>query len=215
MPPAAEPAATRELPMQQNVAPMPPRLRPKPQLRTVGPGKKYPDRVAFDADLVRWHAERAERKKVMLVRRQSQQRRRHRADRIRPDNDNERRARQRKDKKRSVLGKIFQSTGRPALADLIARKKGSDEFEALDMWARYEVGVRPPSATSTELHASTLPRRDAASSRLAAEPLTSERASWLRPCQERGRLLGLLRQHHLGVAGNRGVQKLRAETSFT
>ena len=143
MPPAAEPAATCELPMQQNVAPMPPRLRPKPQLRTVGQGKKYPDRVAFDADLVRWHAERAERKKVMLVRRQSQQRRRHRADRSRPDNDNERRARQRKDKKRSVLGKIFQSTGRPALADLIDRKKGSDEFEQLYMWATYEVGVRP------------------------------------------------------------------------
>lgn len=202
MPPAAEPAATCELPMQQNVAPMPPRLRPKPQLRTVGPGKKYPDRVAFDADLVRWHAERAERKKVMLVRRQSQQRRRHRADRSRPDNDNERRARQRKDKKRSVLGKIFQSTGRPALADLIDRKKGSDEFEQLYMWATYEVGVRPPHATLTELHASTLPRSDAPpSSRLAAEPLTSERASWRRPCRE-GRLLGLLRRYHLGVAGN-------------
>merc|ERR1712054_183153 len=152
MPPAAEPAATCELPMLQNVAPMPPRHRPKPQLRTVGPGKKYPDRVAFDADLVRWHAERAERKKVMLVRRQSQQRRRHRADRIRPDNDNERRARQRKDKKRSVLGKIFQRTGRPALADLIDRKKGNDEFEALDMWARYEVGGRVEEDDYSDYH---------------------------------------------------------------
>merc|ERR1712224_316849 len=118
-----EPAAACELPpttwqMQQIVPPMPPKLRPKPQRRTVGQGKKYPDCAAFDADLVRWQVERAERKNLIAVRRKVQQRRRRRSDRIRPDNDNQRRARQRRDKKRSVFSKDFLKYGCPALADL-------------------------------------------------------------------------------------------------
>ena len=39
----------------------PPKLRPKPQERWIGPGKAYADHAAFDADLAAYKEEKAER----------------------------------------------------------------------------------------------------------------------------------------------------------
>ena len=47
------------------VPPEPPKLRTKPQKRDIGPGKIFPDRAAFQADLDAWNAERANRKACM------------------------------------------------------------------------------------------------------------------------------------------------------
>jgi len=51
-----------------DVPSQPPKLRPKPQQRSIGPGKQYPDLASFKADLNAWEAEHASRKVAMQER---------------------------------------------------------------------------------------------------------------------------------------------------
>ena len=123
----------------------PPKLRPKPQARDIGPYKPYADRAAFDADIVRWDEERAARKVLTAERERLQQKARDRTSRTRPDGDGERRMRQKLEQKRASytgLAKFYLDNGHPALADFVAADK-EDEFSALDDWASREGLVKP------------------------------------------------------------------------
>lgn len=73
--------------------PLPPKLRPKPQRRDIGPGKRYCDVAAFDADHEAWEQERAARKEQVAEREKAKQKARDRSARSRTSEvgDNERR----------------------------------------------------------------------------------------------------------------------------
>jgi hypothetical protein len=79
--------------------PEPPKLRPKPQARgSIGAGKRYADKAAFDADVEAWEHEREEHKALMAERKRALDRQRDRSGRKRDseaETDCQRRVRQR------------------------------------------------------------------------------------------------------------------------
>ena len=68
----------------EEVPPMPPKLRAKPQGRSVGPSKRYRSRSCFDDDLAAWFDERDARNELMAKRRRAKERARD-AGRDRPE----------------------------------------------------------------------------------------------------------------------------------
>ena len=82
--------------MDDALPPLPPKLRPKPQRRDVGRGKRYNDAAAFEADLDEWKREKASRKEQVDERERARLKARDRSTRTRPAGDNDRRVRQKR-----------------------------------------------------------------------------------------------------------------------
>ena len=82
------------MPPTDTVPPLPPKLRPTPQERDIGPRKRFADRAAFDADMELFKREQLARKALMAERVRAQQKARDRSLRNRPSDDGKRRVRQ-------------------------------------------------------------------------------------------------------------------------
>ena len=95
----------------------PPKLRPKPQERWIGPGKAYADHAAFDADLAAYKEEKAERAIQVKKRERALDRRRDRSNRQRDqehESDAQRRVRQRKESEAQSAAHIKREAERTA-----------------------------------------------------------------------------------------------------
>ena len=97
----AEPAAAE--PAAEEVPPLPPKLRPRPQESSIGDGGCYADEAAFLADCRAWEAEERQRKEQVKERECAQQQirdrgrpARKRSERSRGPNDNAQRVQRRR-----------------------------------------------------------------------------------------------------------------------
>lgn len=113
--------------------PEPPKLRPKPQARgSIGAGKLYADKAAFDADVEAWEQERGQRKVLMAERRRALDRMRDRSGRQRDgeaETDSQRRVRQR-----------HEDDGGVQHADVEAARRQARRRKKQEAWVR-EVGA--------------------------------------------------------------------------
>ena len=151
---------------------MPEKLRHAPQSREVGPGKRYANNTAFEADRAAWEEERRRRRLLMAERERAQKQvRETRRERQRPVDDSERRVRQRQQQR----GKSrVESVGTPTipmffrLANLTwlvqrhAVPKKEDEERLWSAWEELSGDSRPPHPAFTILGGESRSRRSAA-----------------------------------------------------
>ena len=119
------------------VPPPPPKLRPTPQERQIGPGKRYADRAAFDADMALFKQEQLVRKAQMAERERAQQKARDRSKRVRPTDDSSRRKLQKwqqNSRQHSFLTPTVETFFKIACLNRISGN-GPNVFDrALDQW---------------------------------------------------------------------------------
>ena len=148
--------ASRARPSTINVPPLPEKLRHAPQSREVGPGKRYANNTAFEADRAAWEEERRRRRLLMAERERAQKQvRETRRERQRPVDDSERRVRQRQQQR----GKSrVESVGTPTipmffrlanLTWLVQRHAVPKKEDEERLWSAWEelLGRQPPPSS--------------------------------------------------------------------
>jgi len=122
-------------------------VRRDPKEANIGPGRKYPNRAKYEADVAEWKREKAVRDALAPAREKALAALRESRRAPRPERDRDRGGllpsgaagrEKRKAASRSGLAKDFEERGCPELADIVDADDDCAEYETLMEWAAGE-----------------------------------------------------------------------------